>query len=398
MVDETVQVLRNGTITLPDRSVAGDLILESGRIRSLAPAGQGRGEILWDLEGRRIAPGLIDLHTHGGWGVDFARDSVDRMVEAATLFAKAGVSRLLPTLYPGPIDWMLDRLAVCAEACEASSSLVGIHLEGPFLAKDRKGALPEAGILEFEPELFDRLLQASKGQLRIMTFAPDVVPVAWIRKIQSTGVTLSIGHTSASADETEAAIRAGVTRATHLCNAMPGIHHRDPGPIVSLLLDSRVRTEVIADGVHLDDRFLRLILQCKGLDGVIAVSDSMPLAGLGACTGEFAGVEIMSDGKRACRQDGALAGSVATLYQALERTQESLGLSAHERFRLGATAAAEDLPHSHLGRIATGAPADLVVLDKDDRTLLATLRAGQRIDEPAPEGTGPILPEGLRAS
>lgn len=378
-LDDVRRVLRNATLVLPDRQVAGDLVLARGRIAELTAPGRGAGAESWDLAGRVVTPGLVDLHTHGGWGVDFSTDTPARMASVAPHYARAGVVRLLLTLVSAPRAELLERVAAAAQACALCPAFAGLHLEGPFLARDRRGALPEAGILAYDAGLVEELQRASAGWLRVMTFAPEAIPPAEVRRIQAAGITLSIGHTDGDADATEAAIRAGVHRATHLCNAMPPIHHRAPGPVVALLNDTRVRVEVIADGQHLDDRMLRLILAAKGQGRVQVVSDSMPLAGLGAACGEFAGAEGASDGVCARRTDGTLAGSVTPLGAALARTGVALGLSPVALAHLGATTPALDLPHSHPGRIATGAPADLLILEPDG-TVHAALRAGVRAD------------------
>lgn len=386
----SVQVLRNAEIVLPDRVLAGDLLLSGGWIHALAAPGQGVGDEVWDLAGRRVAPGLIDLHTHGGWGVDFATDSVEQMLTVVPHYGRQGVARLLLTLVPAPLPQMLEALQRAAEACERSSAFVGIHLEGPFLSPDRRGALPEAGIVPYEPETFEQILRAAGNHLRVMTFAPEAIPTHDIRKIQGAGVHLSIGHTSGDADDVIRSVRVGVRRATHLCNAMPPMHHRRPGPVVACLTEPTVRVELIVDGQHLADRFVDLVLRCKGLDNVMAVSDSMPLAGLGTASGTFASHEVVSDGCRACLPDGTLAGSVTPLLPALQRLGRRLDLPPHRLSRLGSTVPAQDLPVSNLGRIATGTPADLIIFDDDADGVVATLRAGERIDSAEP---GPLLPE-----
>ncbi|MGE3164413.1 MAG: N-acetylglucosamine-6-phosphate deacetylase [Planctomycetota bacterium] len=379
-VDPRIRVLRNASAVLPARTVSADVIVQSGRIQALCPAGTGTGDEVWDLAGREVGPALIDTHTHGGWGVDFATASADEMLGVAERYARAGVARLLPTLYPGPEDWLLDRLSELARVCERSPAFVGIHLEGPFIAPDRRGALPEAGILPFDSERFGRILAAASGWLRVMTFAPEAIPFDRYRAIQSRGVALSIGHTSCTAEVARAAVAAGAHRATHLCNAMPVMHHRAPGPVAPLLLDPRVRVEVIVDGVHVADPILQLVLAIKASDRVLAVSDSMAFTGVGPTAGLFAGHAVTSDGERVIDARGTLAGSVTALLPALERTASTLGLSRSRMFQLGATAPAVDLPHSHPGRVATGAPADLVIFDRDG-SLLATLRAGERADD-----------------
>lgn len=389
-----VRVLRGANLVLPDRVVTGDLLLRDHWIERLAPAGQGRGQEIWNLEGFRIAPGFIDLHTHGGWGVDFAVDGVDRICEAAASYGRIGVTRLLITLVPRPWNELLEQLHVAAQACEREPSYIGIHLEGPFLCRDRRGALPEAGIIDYTPERWAALHEAARGQLRIMTFAPEAIPITDLSRIRGQGCILSIGHTSADHLLTRAAIRAGAWRATHLCNAMPGIHHRNPGPIIPLLMDERVRVEVIADGEHLDDEMLRFIIRSKGDEAVVAVSDSMPLTGMGPASCEFAGTEVVSDGCRVTHPDGTLAGSVTPLSTSLLRLERELGLKLPQISRLGSVAPAADLGLPRIGRIATGHRADLVIQESSG-LIVTALRDGRRIDSDPNDDTTPFLPEGF---
>jgi len=378
----SVRVLQNAECVLPDRVLLADLVLRGPVIDLLAPAGEGCAELagseraeVYDLAGRRVTPGIIDLHVHGGFGIDFQRDTPETVAGSAERFAGIGVTTLLLTLVSAPEEELLDRLATAARACDLSPAFAGIHLEGPFIAKDRRGALPEAGVLAYDDGLMEKILSAAAGKLRVLTFAPEAVPVAALRRIRSRGISLSIGHTSCDAQTARAAIDAGAWRATHLCNAMPQIHHRAPGPALEVLLDPRVRCEVICDGVHVDDRVIALARRLKGPEGVVAVSDAMPLAGLGAAAGEFCGHEVQSDGKRAILDDGTLAGSVMFLPEALRRTGTALDLSPSDLVALGSTAPALDLGLPRNGRIGRGCRADLVIWERD--AAVAALRGAE---------------------
>jgi len=373
--DAMPRVLRNAEAVLPDRVVHTDIVIRGPMIDSFAPAGEGQGSEIHDLSGLRVTPGLIDLHVHGGWGVDFYRDDAETIASVAPRFLESGVTSLLITLHPGPEEELIDRLANAARACTMSPVFAGIHLEGPFLAVDRKGALPESGIFAFEESCFERLLTAAGGKLRMMTFAPESIPPSLISRIRSQGIILSIGHTSCDAETARGAIAAGAWRATHLCNAMPPIHHRAPGPVLELLLDSRVRVEMICDGLHVDDQILELAVRLKGPAGVLAVSDAMPLAGLGTAAGTFCGQEVQSDGVRATLGDGTLAGSVTFLPEALKRTSEALDLDPHQLVALGSTAPALDLGLPKTGRLGRGCRADLVVWDAAGP--VAVMRGGE---------------------
>lgn len=374
-----VRVFRNALLHLPERSIEGDLLVKGNAIAGFGAPGKGEGAEIWDLDGCEVSPGLIDLHTHGGWGIDFYRDDAERIASVAGAYARAGVTRLLLTLHPGPADEMCDRIANAARVCAASTAFLGIHLEGPYLSRDRRGALPESGIHPWDVTLMERIWRAAGGKLRVMTFAPEALPPREIERIQARGVVLSIGHTAADAGVTEAAVAAGARRATHLCNAMPLIHHRDPGAVVPLLLDPRVRVEVIADGEHLDDRVLALVLRTKGDENVIAVSDSIPLAGSEATAADFAGARVRKEGNRAVLADGRLAGSITPLGAALERTRRALGLSPQRIATLGAAAPAADLRLPMAGRLASGCAADFLVRARDGR-LVAAFRGGARAD------------------
>ena len=379
-------VLRDGQLALPDRVVNADMVLEGAVIVGLAPVGTANGDEVWDLGGRRVTPGFIDTHIHGANGVDFNQADAETLASCAEDLARTGITSIYPTIVPGPEDAMKDALANCARAAELSPSIMGIHLEGPFVSAGRRGALPESGVLSWGDGLMNRLLEAAGGKLRIMTFAPEEVPFASQKKFSMVGVKGSIGHTCATAEETRLAIESGARRCTHLCNAMPAMHHRDPGPVGVLLLDERVRCEVILDGHHLSNDLVKLALKLKGAHGLIAVSDAMPLAGMGVSTGVFCGQEVCSDGHRATLVDGTLAGSVTLLPEALSRTEKELGLSGVELQAMGSLNAAEDIGLPRRGSIRTDYRADLVIHGADG--VDAVLRGGLSVED----ADGPRLP------
>lgn len=379
-------VLRDSDAVLPDRVLRADIVLEGSVISSLEAPGSASGDEIWNLEGRRVSAGFIDTHIHGFHGVDFSTADAETIARSADDLACRGITTIYPTIVPGPEEHMMEALKQCARATQLSSSILGIHLEGPFVSAGRKGALPEAGIHGWNEKLFERLLEGAEGHLRIMTIAPEEVPLEVQKRFSSVGLRGSIGHTCASGEQTRASIDAGIRRCTHLCNAMPAIHHRDPGPVMALLLDDRVRCEVILDGHHLDDELVQMALKLKGSAGLMAVSDAMPLAGLGVSSGTFCGQEVCSDGSRATLSDGTLAGSVTLIPDALRALKERISLGVPELSRIGAANAAEDLGLPRRGLIRTDYRADLII--EGETGIDAVLRGGVSVKDPE----GPRLP------
>ena len=379
-------VLRDADVVLPDRVLRADIVMQGSVISALTAPGTASGDEVWDLGGRRVSPGYIDAHIHGAQGVDFSSADAETIARSADELAQQGITTIYPTIVPGSEKHMLAALKECARATQLSSSVLGIHLEGPFVSGGRRGALPEAGIHGWDEKLLDRLLEAANSHLRIMTFAPEEVPIESQKRFSAVGILGSIGHTCADGAQTRASIDAGVRRCTHLCNAMPPIHHREPGPVMALLLDERVRCEVILDGHHLDDEMVRMALSMKGTSGLMAVSDAMPLTGLGVSSGVFCGQEVCSDGSRATLSDGTLAGSVTLLPEALNRSGERMGLGFPELSNLGAATAAEDLGLPRRGLIRSDYRADLII--EGESGIDAVLRGGVSVKDPE----GPRLP------
>jgi N-acetylglucosamine-6-phosphate deacetylase len=379
-------VLRDAEAVLPDRVLRADIVLQGSVIAALSAPGTAAGDEIWDLGGRRVSPGLIDAHIHGARGVDFSSADAAAIAACCDDLALLGITSIYPTIVPGSEQHMIAALKECVRAQELSKSILGIHLEGPFVSGGRRGALPVDGIHDWNEKLFDRLHDAADGQLRVMTFAPEEVPISAQKKFNSVGVLGSIGHTCADAQQTSAAIDAGIRRCTHLCNAMPPIHQRDPGPVMALLLDDRVRCEVILDGHHLDDEMVKMALKMKGIGGLMAVSDAMPLADMGVSSGVFCGQEVCSDGSTVTLADGTLAGSVTLLPEALRRTGEMLGLGFPELSAIGAANAAQDLGLPRRGLIQSDYRADLVI--QGQQGVEAVLRGGVPIKDPQ----GPRLP------
>src|SRR2546430_2607971 len=241
------------------REIPDSLVLcEGDRITWVGPLSQNEppaGAERLDASGLLVLPGLIDTHVHGSHGDDVMLDGVEgiRRISAAQL--RYGTTAYLPSTVSTRPDDLLRAVEACREAARSpgrGAEIVGIHVEGPFINRQKKGAQPAEGIRDPDADECRRLLDAADGLLRVMTLAPELPgALDLIRLLRREGVIASLGHSEADYDTALAAIDAGATHATHLFNAMPPLHHRAPGLAAACLNEPEIQAEVIADGVHL---------------------------------------------------------------------------------------------------------------------------------------------------
>ncbi|MCZ6793187.1 MAG: N-acetylglucosamine-6-phosphate deacetylase [Planctomycetota bacterium] len=336
-----------------------------------------------DLDGGYLAPGLIDLHTHGAVGVDFVEASREEFARAMKHYVAHGVTSLLVSLYPS--SWkrsleVLERIASYLTDEVGGLVAFGIHLEGPFLSPHNPGALPKRHFRPCSTRDAARLLEAGRGTVKTVTVAPELQRSGeLIRFLRRRGVVPAFGHSCADYETTRRALGQGVQYVTHLFNAMTGMHHRAPGAVAALLEDPDVAVEIIGDGHHVDIPVLRLVHRSKPPDRVILVSDSVHPCGLPAGRYQFAGDAVIVRGGRIQREDGTLAGSALTLDRALAIQVRRVGLPVDAAVKCCTAnpARAVGVERSR-GRIARGRRADLVLLD-DRLRPQATWLAGELV-------------------
>lgn len=317
-----------------------------------------------DAGGAYLAPGFIDLHGHGGAGVSYD-DGPDAVLRARDLHRAHGTTRAVISLVTAPLDALAARAAMVAELTEVHPDILGSHLEGPFLDPDHRGAHDPQLLTAPAPDAVARLLDAGRGTVRQVTIAPELPGgQAAIGRIVDAGAAAAVGHTSADFAMAAAAFDAGATILTHAFNAMPGLHHRRPGPVAAAAADSRVTLEVIADGVHLHPEIVRLTFSIA--PGRIAlITDAMAAAGsadghyrLGALGVEVdRGVARLADG-------GAIAGSTLTQDAAL-RAAVAAGVPLADAVHALTRAPAHALGRDDLGALRPGCRADAVLLSPD---------------------------------
>jgi len=264
------------------------------------------------------ARGFVDLHAHGGGGAT-VEDGPAGIARMRAAHAAHGTRRQMLSLVANPVDALVASLGDIRIAMAEDPSILGAHLEGPFLSPDRRGAHDPAVLIAPEPAVVDRLLAAGEGVLRMITIAPELPgALEAIARFAAAGVVVAVGHTEASAALSRDAFDAGATVLTHAFNAMPGILGREPGPLGAALADERVVIEVIADGIHVDPMNLRWLCEAAP-DRVAAVTDAMGAAGVGDGDFRLGGLDVTVLGGRATiAGTEQLAGSTLTLDRAVE--------------------------------------------------------------------------------
>ncbi|MEV4872763.1 N-acetylglucosamine-6-phosphate deacetylase [Streptomyces syringium] len=364
-------VVDNGRVTVEGRRIVDDTAREEPSV---------------DLTGHWIVPGFVDVHVHGGGGASFSAGSAEEALTAIATHRAHGTTTMLASTVTGDLDDLARQAAVLAELTE-QGELAGIHFEGPFISPHRCGAHQPGLLRDPDPADVRKLVDAAHGAARMMTLAPELPGgLDSVRMLADSGVIAAVGHTDSTYGATLEAIDAGATVATHLFNAMPGLLHREPGPIAALLEDERVTVELINDGTHLHPAVLELAFARAGADRVAFITDAMGAAGmtdgmfpLGPMRVEVKdGVARIADGPTA----GSIAGSTLTLDTAFKRAVTVDGLPVEDAVRALSVNPARLLGLAdRVGSLEPGKDADLVVLNAS-YDLVGVMRKGEWLIDP----------------
>lgn len=347
--------------------MAGEVAVADGRIAAVNPGACAAGEVL-DLGGWWLVPGFIDGHVHGGDGAQFNTTDADEIDRVARFHVRHGTTGLLATTVAAPVDELCAAVAAIADQTRTGAEILGVHLEGPFLNAKRAGAMDPDLFLDPDPAALEQLVAAGAGSVRMMTIAPELPgALELIRRLTEAGVAASLGHTDASFDEAEAAVRAGARSATHLFNAMRPLHHREPGVLGAALDLPELSFELICDGVHVAPRVARMVYRLKGNAGVRLITDATAAAGMP--DGDYrlgaAAVEVRA-GRATLVGRGSIAGSTLTMDAALRNAVNFLGVTVEQAVAMASTNPARLLGlGERKGAIAAGMDADLVLLDEE---------------------------------
>ncbi len=356
------------------------ITINGARIQAVgAPADVTDGSI--DATGMLVTPGFIEVHTHGGGGFNLHTTAVQEIQAYARWIATTGVTSFLIAVV-GTAN-ALPEVQLCTavaaiEDQQAGAEALGIHLEGPYISEKRRGAHPTDWLRIPNEQETEYILGLTKNYLRLVTLAPELPGAAkMVRRLIEAGITVSIGHTDATYEQTQAALALGITHATHCFNAMRPMLHREPGPVAAIAQAQQVRGELIADGVHVHPAMMDMLIRMLGPERVVVVTDAQAVAGMPDGTFEFAGQQVHIHCGAARLADGVLAGSVLTMDQALRNVIELTKVTLQQAVgMLTLNPACSAGLAERKGRLAAGYDADLLLFDAD-LTLQATICRGR---------------------
>lgn len=321
-------------------------------------------ETVYDGKGQKAIPGLVDIHFHGCVGVDFCDGSSDGLSKIARYQASVGVTNICPASMTLSAEELLHIMEVAGNYEDNSGShFVGINMEGPFISKKNKGAQAECNVISCDLSLFQKLQEKAKGKIKLVDLAPEEAGAMEFIEAVKDKVNVSIAHTVADYETSMEAFAKGANHVTHLCNAMPGLHHRNPG-VIGAAFDSNAFVELICDGIHVHPSMIRIIFQMFGSDKICLISDSMRATGLADGQYTLGGQDVYVKGSLATLKDGTIAGSVTNLMDCLRFLVNKVGISLEDAVCCASENPARSIGiFDSCGSLAPGKNADIVILN-----------------------------------
>lgn len=382
---KTLLIKNSKPYNAPQGSASISILIKDGKIDRLVPSeDEALADRVIEAEGRCLAPGFIDVHIQGAGGADVLDNTEEALSSLAKTCARFGAtSYLATTVYkPGQDNSHLSLAADCVGRDLGGAALLGIHLEGPFIALPKRGMIQPDCLCEPTQETLDAINELCRGHLSMMTLAPELPgALKLIKSLESQNCIASLGHTNATYEQTVQGFDAGIHHVTHLFNAMRSLHHRDPGPLAAIFNHDSVTAQVIPDGVHIQPPVLELALSHLGPERVILITDGMQALGLPEGQYVYNDLDYVSSGGTARYHDGTLIGTAVGLSDLVKRTIELTGCSLPAAIDMVTKNPAKLLGLDHRkGAIEEGMDADLVLLN-EDLSVRKTLAAGQVVYE-----------------
>lgn len=331
-----------------------------------------------DAKNANVMPGFIDSHIHGfgGYGTeDATADAILKMSEALLPY---GVTSFIPTLYSGPKKQMIKGIKAVVEAMghEKGARILGMHLEGPFISPDRLGVQSAESVMPVDLDLMEDLWLASQGHIVNITVAPELKHMRELALYcLSKGIVLQAGHTNATYKQMVEGMQTRIMHVTHLFNAMSRMHHRDPGAVGAVFIHPELSCEVIADGIHINPEIIKFLLRCKSLDKIVLVTDALKPTKQKRKPLIANGDEVYLNQCFYRKSDNAIAGSALSMLDSVKNIV-SYGFNLEQAVRMAATNPAHIMKQDHLGIIAPGYDADIIILN-DRLSVLYTIVQGK---------------------
>ena len=353
----------------------GTILIRDGRIAALyrdtAPSCEGVE--VYDADGRRIIPGLVDVHTHGRAGGDFSTADGETMKIMAKSYLDSGVTTVMPTLASAPLcelETAIDRInALRVETATSEGALphvAGTHLEGRYLNVKRRGAHAADLLVTPDPDELEALLTRMEGARHVSAALEQDAGGEFLRRALSLGATLSLGHTDANYETANALFSQGVTALTHTFNAMPPLHHRDGGVVAAGLTSDTALCEMICDGFHIAPHMVGLAYRLAG-ERLVLITDSMEATGCADGEYSIAGNPVTVKDGKARTHDGAIAGSTLSMWEAVCNLQAFAGATLEDAVYAATMAPAREIGlEDEIGSIEVGKRADLLILEEND--------------------------------
>lgn len=360
----------------------GDSFIESGYIRfdqeiqevgSMDDYQEVENEEVIDVAGKTLVPGFIDVHSHGGYGYDTMDADPEIISKMTYKMLEEGITSYFPTTMTQSDENIENALVAVKEAKESNPMIQGIHLEGPFVSLEHKGAQPGEFMGTADAEKMKKWNELSGGNIRLVTYAPELGDVSAFEKYcEENDIVLSAGHTGATYEQLT---DSKASHITHLFNGQLGLHHREVGTAGFGLLEDDVYTEMIVDGFHITQKMVELAYKAKDKDHILLITDSMRAKGIGEGESELGGQKVIVKDKQARLENGSLAGSVLTFNDAFKNMIEFTGCSIGEAVRMSSVNQAREFGLDKKGHLQKAYDADILVLD-EDLTVSKTILGG----------------------
>ena len=347
----------------------GEILVADGKIAELNNGGAADAEEI-NLIGYRVLPGLIDSHVHGCDGFDTMDCKEDSIEKMSDYMATVGVTTFYPTTVTSSLERTISAVQVvanCKDKGVNGAKIGGIYLEGPYINAKQKGAHPTEYIVDINLENLAEVIKAARGNVCTVAIAPEKTgAVEAIKFLKKQGITVTLGHSDATYDETQAAIAAGARAGIHVYNAMRQLHHREPGILGATLITDGFAAEVICDGIHVNPHSLKIVTRCKHTEDILLITDCMCAGGMPDGRYALGELPVIVENGIARTEEGALAGSTLKLVNAVKNAVELVGVPFEEAIRFATENPARQLGIlDKTGTLEKGKAADIIAIDDE---------------------------------